>query len=72
MKINRSHTWRVRRGPDGSYHHDQPRANMKVGNARGWAATLLGLPVDAIVFVNRSGRATRSDRKIGELRKEWF
>lgn len=45
---------------------------MKVGNARGWAATLLGLPVDAIVFVNRSGRATRSDRKIGELRKEWF
>jgi hypothetical protein len=72
MKIKRSHTWRVRRGSDGEYRHDQPRSQMLVGNARGWAATLLGLPVEAIWFVNRNGRASRADKRIGQLRKEWF
>lgn len=45
---------------------------MLVGNARGWAATLLGLPLDAVVFVNRDGRMSRADKKIGTLRDEWF
>jgi hypothetical protein len=72
MKIKRQHTWRVRRRANGEYEHDQPKANMLVGNARGYAATLLGLPVEAIWFVNRNGRASRADKKIGQLRKEWF
>jgi hypothetical protein len=45
---------------------------MLVGNARGWAAVLLNLPVDAVCFVNRDGRMSRSDKKIGTLRDEWF
>lgn len=72
MKIKRQHTWRVRRKANGEYEHDQPKANMLVGNARGYAAVLLGLPVEAIWFVNRNGRASRADKKIGQLRREWF
>lgn len=72
MKIKRQHTWRVRRKPDGEYQHDTPRPYMQVGNARGYAATLVGLPVEAIWFVNRNGRAARADKTLGQLRKEWF
>jgi hypothetical protein len=72
VKIKKTHTWRVRRRANGEFEHDQPKANMLVGNARGWAATLLGLPLDAVWFVNRDGRASRADKKIGTLRDEWF
>jgi hypothetical protein len=72
MKIKKQHTWRVRRRANGEYEHDQPKANMLVGNARGYAATLLGLPVEAVWFVNRNGRAARADKTIGQLRREWL
>ena len=72
MKIKRSHRWKVRRGADGEWHQVAPAAHMKVGNARGFAATILNLPVEAICLVNRNGRAARSDKRIGDLRIEWF
>jgi hypothetical protein len=72
MRIKRTHRWKVQRKPDGEWQHATPAPHMKVGNARGFAATLLNLPLDAICLLNRNGRAARSDKRIGDLRKEWF
>jgi hypothetical protein len=72
MKIKRTHNWKVKKDANGEWHLQSPQPHMKVGNARGWAATLLNLPVEAIWFMNRDGSTTRADKALGKLRKEWF
>jgi hypothetical protein len=71
VRIKRSHQWKVRRTAKG-WQHSQPQAHMMVGNARGWAAVLLGLPVEAVRLVHPDGRAARTEKRIGALRDEWF
>lgn len=72
MRIKKTHRWKVQRGADGEWHQAAPARHMKVGNARGFAATILNLPLDAVCLLNRNGRAARSDKRIGDLRDEWF
>jgi hypothetical protein len=72
MKIKKEHRWKVKLGADGEHHLCAPKPNMKVGNARGWAAAMLNLPVDAVWFMNRDGSTTRADKALGKLRNEWF
>lgn len=72
MKIKRTITWKVRKRANGEWDIQRPYAHTMVGNARGFAAIMLGLPVEAVKLVHRDGRAARCEKRLGDFRKEWL
>lgn len=49
----------------------KPNANWRLRGASSWYARALGLPQDAVVFINPDGRRARSDKTLGALRRSW-
>lgn len=48
-----------------------PNANWRLRGASRWWARAVGLPDEAVVFLNPDGSRARSDKTLGALRKDW-
>ena len=49
----------------------KPRADWRLGRAAHYFAGMLGLPPDAVQFVQPHGKIARTDTKLGTLRDKW-
>lgn len=49
----------------------KPNSNWRLKGAARWYADALGLPPEAVVFVNPDGRHARSDKTLKALREDW-
>ena len=49
----------------------RPNAIWRVRGACRWWARAVGLPDDAVVFLNPDGSRARANKTLGALRKDW-
>jgi hypothetical protein len=49
----------------------KPNSTWRLRGASRWWAQALGLPDEAVVFLNPDGTQARSDKTLRALRKDW-